>query len=149
MDVGTAEHWELSRSYECIFSPHVQRDGKASRRISYEDRGCDLVGKGLPGRCKAQDSVSITAKTKSMNRTTKHQELIVKRELNNMSRGLSESRILTKVLTYVPNSEMRRVQLQIISRGNIISLMLLPGSAFNNAPFIIHSLPHSEYLWFQ
>lgn len=42
---------------------------------------------------------------------------------------------------------MRGAQLQIVSRGNIISIMLLPGNAFNSAPFIIHSLPHSEYLW--
>lgn len=147
--------WGLQNTGNCpdltnaYFHHTCKEMARPPGEVSYEDRGCDLVGKGLPGRCKAQDSVSITAKTKPMNRTTKHQELIVKRELNNMSRGLSESRILTKVLTYVPNSEMRRVQLQIISRGNIISLMLLPGSAFNNAPFIIHSLPHSEYLWFQ
>lgn len=44
---------------------------------------------------------------------------------------------------------MRGVQLQIISRGNIISLMCLSGNAFNNAPFMIHSLPHAEYSWFE
>lgn len=73
--------------------------------ISYEDRGCDLVGKGLPGHCKARDSVSITTKNKPMDQTTKRQELIVKRELNDTSRSLAESWILTNVLMYVPNSE--------------------------------------------
>lgn len=66
------------------------------------------MGKCLPCMYKAGDSISTTTKTKPINQTTKHEDVIIKHEFNDMNRGLAESRIFIKILIYICQTLIER-----------------------------------------
>ena len=106
MDGGAAEHWGtvlILRMH--IFATCAMRCQGLQQKLVMRTEGAIWWERACLAAVRPEIQSPLPQKNKPMNQTTKHQELIVKRELNNMSRGLAESWILTNALMYVPNSE--------------------------------------------